>query len=193
MCRLLGIIANKPVDLRFSLIEGPKTLRAMAVTNPDGWGLGWYDEEGNPVVHKEPITAEESWEYERAAEGWSRIFIAHVRRATTGELSRENCHPFQSGRWLFAHNGSVHDHESLRRCLSSDREAAIQGQTDSEVFFQWLLQSIETCGSVLQGLQAALAEIRNYSALNFLLTNGKELYAYRDASQRYSYPLLPRA
>jgi len=39
MCRLLGLVANKPVDLEFSLVK----FKEFASWNPDGWGIGWYE------------------------------------------------------------------------------------------------------------------------------------------------------
>jgi len=41
ICRLLGVIANKPVDLEFSL----ERFKKFASRNHDGWGIGWYDGE----------------------------------------------------------------------------------------------------------------------------------------------------
>jgi len=43
MCRLLGIIANKLVDLEFSL----ERFKEFASQNPDGWGLDG-SRRGNP-------------------------------------------------------------------------------------------------------------------------------------------------
>ncbi|MBW2688172.1 MAG: class II glutamine amidotransferase [Deltaproteobacteria bacterium] len=39
----------------------------------------------------------------------SETVLAHVRRATNGELSVLNCHPFQYGKWIMAHNGDIQD------------------------------------------------------------------------------------
>ncbi|GIW96108.1 MAG: hypothetical protein KatS3mg110_4149 [Pirellulaceae bacterium] len=188
MCRLLGIMANKEVDLRFSLVEGPHTLMGMSEWNPDGWGLGWY-EDGQPVVVKEPQKAGKSKEFvRRAAEARSLIFVAHVRKGTTGAKSMENCHPFQWDRWLFAHNGSV-NREDLLGLLSEEHHAAIRGKTDSEVYFHWILQNIEREGDAVKGIKVALREVRNlqHSGLNFILSNGERLYGYREASRNYDY------
>lgn len=101
---------------------------------------------------KEHSAAHTSERFRRtSAEGRSRIFIAHVRKATTGEPSEQNCHPFQYGQWLFAHNGSV------------DRD------------------------SVSNGLKDALQKVGNYSSLNFLLSDGAGIYAFRNASQNPDY------
>ncbi|MCX7866317.1 class II glutamine amidotransferase [Limisphaera sp. VF-2] len=188
MCRLLGLIANKEVDLRFSLVEGPTTLRSLSQSNQDGWGLGWY-EDGRPKVVKEPAPAHSSQSYRRtSAEATSRVFIAHVRRATTGSCCTENCHPFQYGRWLFAHNGSV-DRKALLDQLNEVHRLAIVGETDSEAFFHWILQKIEEASSPEEGIANALGALKDgtYTALNFLLSDGEHLYAYRNAACSHGY------
>ena len=46
----------------------------------------------------------------------SHNVVAHVRKATVGEVSLENCHPFVRelwGRnWVFAHNGDLKDYSA---------------------------------------------------------------------------------
>jgi glutamine amidotransferase len=188
MCRLFAIKANKQVDIEFSVIKGSKSFRTFGNKNPDGWGMGWY-KEGKPRVKKEPLCIVKSGEIEPVAtSARSEIFISHIRRATTGERSLVNCHPFQSGRWLFAHNGCV-DREDLMSRLDGQYRASIQGQTDSEVYFQWLLQNIEQEESVQKGLAAALKQVRvsSFTGLNFILTDGASVYAYRDASKDAQY------
>lgn len=186
MCRLLGIAANKPVDLMFSLLEGTSSLATMSQANRDGWGLGWY-EGAKPVVVKEARQAHGSEQFtQTSAEGYSRIFIAHVRWATRGNVSQENCHPFNYKQWLFAHNGTV-DRDWLFNQLEERHRSAIEGETDSEVLFHWLIQNIERGDSVLDGLGTALQNIHHYThytSVNFLLTDGSLLYAFREAQER---------
>lgn len=187
MCRLLGVIASKPVDLSYSLPRFAELGRC----NPDGWGMGWYDQPQKPRLCKEPLPAHCS--RERGAlrhEAFSPIFICHVRMATAGAVAKENCHPFAFRNWLFAHNGSVHSptRERLRKALEPVHCEAIAGETDSEVYFHWLVQNIEQAGGdVPSGVAAALREISDYTGLNFILTDGLSLYAYRNASANRGY------
>lgn len=190
MCRLLGLIANKQVDLRFSLIEGPTTLTSLSKRNPDGWGLGWY-KNGQPAVVKEPAPADSSQRYQAtSAEAMSDIFIAHVRTATTGGRRKENCHPFQYDPWLFAHNGSV-NRKAVYEWLNGTHRSSIRGDTDSEVYFHWIVQSIEKASSAEEGITSALerlkGQVTEYTGLNFVLSDGHCLYAYRDASGNHDY------
>ncbi len=188
MCRLLGLIANRDVDLAFSLKSGPQTLNDMSLKNEDGWGLGWYEDK-KPVLFREPLCARDSPQFPNAVtEGLSRIFIAHVRKATSGARHINNCHPFKYKHWLFAHNGSV-DRNQLRNLLDVQHRQAVQGETDSEIYFHWLMQNIENSGSVFEGVQEAISVVKKYdhTGLNFLLTDGKCIYAYRDCSKNYDY------
>jgi len=123
-----------------------------------------------------------------AASVRSEIFILHLRLATDGERNFINCHPFQSGRWLFAHNGRV-DREAVLKRLDYRYIASIKGLTDSEVYFYWLLQNIEHEDAVQKGLEAALRQVRKFSftGLNFILTDGTSVYAYRGASKNEHY------
>jgi len=190
MCRLLGIIANKTVDLEFSLTGGGKAFRDFGRQNPDGWGMGWY-EGGAPQLHKEPVSATRSPELPRLAHSaHSALFLCHVRYATHGLRNVQNCHPFSSDDWLFAHNGSV-SRDPLWAQLEKKRRERVKGSTDSEVCFHWILQNIDHHdGDVVEGLRSALEFLDakgDYSAVNFILSDGHNLYAYRDATVNQNY------
>jgi glutamine amidotransferase len=178
--------ANRGGDLEFSLVTGATPFRGLGQKHPHGWGVGWYDR-ATPSVKKEPLPAHESRAVTKAAtEVDSEIVIAHVRYATCGDLKPENCHPFCFGNWLFAHNGGLH-RGSLLEQLDDGHRASLQGETDSEVLFHWLLQNIEREGNVLAGLRTSLSTLQDVTGLNFLLSDGKTLYAFRDAAERHNY------
>lgn len=186
MCRLFGLRANRGVDVDFSLVSGTKAFRDFGRKHPSGWGIGWY-RGTTPEVVKDPVPAHESEVLAHAATNVdSEIVVSHVRYATCGDLKRENCHPFCFNRWLFAHNGGL-DRASLWERLNEEHRDAVHGETDSEVFFHWLLQNIEREGDVPAGLRASLSALREFTGLNFLLTDGKTLYAFRDALKRHDY------
>ena len=122
-----------------------------------------------------------------AATEASNIFVCHVRKSTEGVVARQNCHPFRLGNWLFAHNGSV-AREPLLQELMEHHRLPLEGETDSEVYFHWILQNIEECrGDLVEGIRSSLRIVRDYNALNFILSNGEYLCAYRDASKRHDY------
>jgi glutamine amidotransferase len=113
-------------------------------TNGDGFGLGWYGEDGDPALYRSESPA---WSdanlRELAAHVTSHAFVVHVRAAIGSPVQQTNCHPFRHGRWLFVHNGFVADFPHLRRdlmlALDPDRFAAVHGSTDTEVLFQLAL------------------------------------------------------
>ena len=67
-----------------------------------------------------------------------RVF-AHIRASTGTAIQQTNCHPFRHGKWLWMHNGSISDFPAVKRDLAFAVEpspyAAIEGSTDSELFF----------------------------------------------------------
>lgn len=189
MCRLLGVIANKPVDLEFSLLRADRPFRNFAKFNPDGWGLGWYEND-KAQVFKRGLSAQYDPQFvELSKEVRSKIIIAHVRNATTGNRSELNSHPFQYKNWIFAHNGSIEDWEFLFDLLEDKYKEKVKGETDSEVYFYWILQCIEECGSTLKGIKKAVNKVINYrhTGLNFLLSDGACLYAFRYSNDSWGY------
>ncbi len=180
MCRLLGLMANQEVDLEFSLGR----FKTYAASHQHGWGLGWY-EKGRTRIYKEAGLASNDPDYDqRSKEVRSKIIIAHVRRATEGKPARVNSHPFRYQSWLFAHNGLA-PREALLSQLTETYKKDIEGQTDSEIYFRWILQCVREKGEAVAGIKKALAEIArtDYSkgtgGLNFLMSDGLSLYAFR--------------
>src|SRR5262249_57761624 len=64
----------------------------------------------------------------------STTFLAHVRYASTGQLSEANTHPFRQAGRLFAHNGVIHGLPDLDARLGP-AGALVRGETDSERVF----------------------------------------------------------
>jgi len=111
--------------------------------NGDGFGIGWYA----PRLSPEPAvfhSISPAWN-NRNLQSIARVVaspcvLAHVRAATAGSaVHQANCHPFQHGRYLLMHNGSIGAYPRLRRRLIADLsdEAynVIRGDTDSEHMF----------------------------------------------------------
>src|SRR5262244_960052 len=106
MCRLFGMsAAPRRVRATFWLLDAADSLAVQSRREPDGVGLGVFDADGTPRVHKRPVAAYADAEFAREARDLTAAtFIAHIRYASTGGLSAANTHPFcQRGR-LFAHN-----------------------------------------------------------------------------------------
>jgi glutamine amidotransferase len=184
MCRLFGLAAGKRrVTATFWLLEAPDSLARQSRREPDGTGLGWFDDGGSPQIAKQPIAAYEDEDFAREArEVRSGSFVAHVRFASTGDLRPENTHPFEQHGRLLAHNGVIQDLDLLDEELGSYR-SLVAGDTDSERFFALVTREIDARhGDVSAGLASAarwIAQNVPVFALNVVLIAGPELWALR--------------
>lgn len=180
MCRMLAILAREEPEVR-SLLDGDLPERFVAPTRRHnaGWGVAWYQDDA-PRIAKAPRAALEDPAFvpsSRQAAG--RLVYLHIRRATRGRISDENTHPFAHGRWLFCHNGTIVNgvRNEMRRLI----QPPTQGETDSEVLFHWLLHHMQADDPV-RGLEKGLGwiiERSDVARLNFFLTDGEQLYAFR--------------
>jgi predicted glutamine amidotransferase len=183
MCRLFGMSGGKePVRATFWLLEAPDSLAEQSRREPDGTGLGIFDEDGHPVVDKQPIAAYKDQRFaQEAREVSSPTFVAHVRYASTGAVSSQNTHPFEQAGRLFAHNGVIGDLPRLEQELG-DAMSLVQGETDSERFFALITREIDRAGDVREGITRAVrwvAEQLPVFALNLVLVGPSELWALR--------------
>jgi glutamine amidotransferase len=129
----------------------------------------------------------------------SRNIVAHVRKATQGDVSLQNAHPFVRelwGRyWVFAHNGDLKDYHP--RLHGSFHPV---GTTDSERAFCWLMQELAKSHAGLPSvaeltltLHELVPQIRRHGAFNFLLSNGEALWAHASTSLFYLVRQYPFA
>ena len=107
-----------------------------------------------------------------------------MRKATAGDVSLENVHPFSrelwGHHWVFAHNGHLTDFAPHLHGHFTP-----VGQTDSELAFCWLLQELSKshatmpCTSELTlTLQDLIPQISRHGTLNMVLSNGQALWAH---------------
>jgi glutamine amidotransferase len=145
---LLADLLYRP---RHSLVA--QSYRAETMSQPfnaDGFGVGWYPPEMSPfpcVVRTiTPAWASHNLASLSQAISSSRVF-AHIRAASPGLAVQEtNSHPFQHGRYLFMHNGTVKGFRAIRRRLQQSLPdwawESIQGTTDSEHAFALFLAEL---------------------------------------------------
>lgn len=191
MCQLLGMNANTPTDLTFSF-TGFTQRAGRTADHTDGWGISFF--EGAGVRHfvdhlpavESPIAA-----LIRSYPIKSCNVIAHIRKATQGQVSLENCHPFVRelwGRyWVFAHNGDL---KTFRPKLHSHFHPV--GTTDSEHAFCWIMQelskshaSLPSIAELTLSLREIAARIAPQGTFNFLLSNGIALWAHASTQLHY--------
>jgi predicted glutamine amidotransferase len=196
MCRLFGLHAGTDVvTATFWLLDAPDSLSEQSRRNPDGTGLGVFDEHGRPQLHKEPIAAWQDADFATEAHDMTgTTFVAHVRYATTGALDVHNTHPFlQDGR-IFAHNGVVEGLDAIDARLREVGTAdLVLGQTDSERVFALITASIRAHdGDVTAGLVDAmrwLAANVPIFAVNILLSTATDMWALRYPESNELYVL----
>ncbi|MBW2545887.1 MAG: class II glutamine amidotransferase, partial [Deltaproteobacteria bacterium] len=109
MCRLFGFRSVIQSQVHRSLMDADNALGTQSNDHRDGWGVAFYVD-GTPHITRSPTTAIDCALFRRVSGiVASETVLAHVRRATNGELSVLNCHPFQYGKWVMAHNGDIQD------------------------------------------------------------------------------------
>ncbi|MGJ4896777.1 MULTISPECIES: class II glutamine amidotransferase [unclassified Bradyrhizobium] len=172
-----------------------RALESTAGTNGDGFGLGWYGDHPEPGLYREtrPAWSDENLRY-LCRHLHSHLFFAHVRAATGTAVTRQNCHPFACGRWLFMHNGFVGSWNRLRRKVEAMIPDALYpsrlGTTDSEAVFLAIVGAgidqdpIGATSNVLRALHQLVNEdgLREHLRFTSALSNGHDLYAFRFAA-----------
>ncbi len=180
MCQLIGLSSNKKVDIKLSL----KEFRHRGRNNPHGWGLAFYENEKNnwKILKRASSLTKENIEEEKF-NFKSKIIIGHVRLASCGGISHENTHPFSKENWVFAHNGTVSRIKSMQEF--SLKYFTPEGETDSEYAFLYLLEKVKNLNelnSIFNLLENESKKIKAHGRFNFLMSNGKVLFAFGDDS-----------
>jgi len=150
MCRLYGLQATHPTRSACELLDAQNAMirqsreDARGLSNPHGWGMGQVTH-GTTSCFRQVEPASESESYrEEALKTEGTTVLAHVRRATVGDPSHANTHPFRHGPALLIHNGHVPAFDAVRPhlldALSDERRRYIRGTTDSEHVLALLLQ-----------------------------------------------------
>lgn len=199
MCRLFGFRSSVSLRVHHSLVAAENALGVQSRAHPDGWGVGFYEDD-HPRVIKDARPAFDDAGFVRISQMiTSSVVIAHIRRATVGQVGICNTHPFQLGPWLFAHNGTVEGFSQLRPFfieeIDSDLLPHLTGNTDSEHCFLLLLTELERMGCLIEptasqlceALEETLRRIDDWSRIlgteppimNFLVTNGVHFAATR--------------
>ena len=184
MCELLGMECNVPTDIVFSF-SGLRQRGGRTGPHADGWGLAFYDGKAARVF-LEPAAACVSPLARFLAEHPIKTLLAvgHIRKRTRGPTTLANTHPFVRelwGRhWAFAHNGTL---RAVRR-FKLGRFQPI-GTTDSEYACCVLLEALRTGfrdyprrpRDLWEAVADVGAELGSLGSFNFLLGDGRHLYA----------------
>ena len=203
MCRLLGIYGQTDNWREIALSFGEQA-KSGAIPpgegqkpgHKDGWGIAMTNQDHSamiPVIRQLGSALEGSC-YRDAIHGASAtpgILLCHLRKASDIiPITLANAHPFIHNGWAIIHNGTVFNAESLPR---NPGLLATSDGSDTEHLFHYLLTRIENTPSagMARAIAGALASIEtDFSALNCILSNGKELFAIRHYRQWEEYYTL---
>lgn len=201
MCRMLDLISAKPRSAEKYLLRCECSLLRQAILGEqgDGWGIGFYSDEGLKVFKSEKPVYEEVDSFERfSKEAEGRIVIAHVRKASNPRglrrsllISPDNSQPFHHKNYLFVHNGTINMPDEVASGLG-ERASLIRGLNDSEVYFHLLLSLVDSNnGDVISAIKETEAKLWEsfrgkrasefdapFTSLNTILSDGEKLYAF---------------
>ena len=210
MCRWLAY-SGSPVLLEELLYKPKHSLIVQSLhsqlgaeeTNGDGFGVGWYGAQETPAVFH---SMEPAWNdrnlREMSGHISSGIVFAHIRASTGSPVQQTNCHPFRHGRWLWMHNGLIHDFNKVKRDLVLEVDPAnyheIEGTTDSEVFFHLALTyGLENDPPAAVERAVGLIEatgkrhgVSHPIQMTVATTNGDSVWAFRYSSEGKSRSLF---
>jgi predicted glutamine amidotransferase len=192
MCQLLGMNCNVPTDICFSF-EGFCARGGKTDEHQDGWGIAFFEGTGcrlfldvNPSIDSPIAEVVKNYPIK------STHVIAHIRKATQGKITLENCHPFRReiwGKyWVFAHNGNLENFEPGDYSFYQP-----VGTTDSEKAFCLILNRLREkyphhepdLESLLQVLKTITEEIRDSGVFNYLISNGEHFFAHCSTQLHY--------
>lgn len=207
MCRLYGFRSAIQSSVHHSLVMADNALARQSQRHSDGWGVSFYVDGYPHLIRNDRQAWGDDLFRDLSGVVATRTLIAHIRLATVGVVRVLNCHPFQHGRWSFAHNGEIagFDREEVRarvRALVDPRfRGYLLGDTDSEVLFHIFLSRLarrtQRLGDdgvrledVLDALRETVTEVcatardeeaptERHNKLTVLFTNGDLLVGYR--------------
>lgn len=189
MCRLLGVVASDHAALR-GVLDSSEGFCELSHKHKDGWGVAWYDPEGDLAIVKGELPAWSDPAYEPSLAAVERdIAMVHLRRASVGiPVELRNCHPFGEGTVAFEHNGQFDVTERMRAYYAENGLRPLGGTTDSELYFGLVLDFFSRTGSWPDAIVEAAAFVTrdlwvddpadNPNALNCLLMTPDALYGY---------------
>ncbi|WP_455029784.1 class II glutamine amidotransferase [Neisseria sp.] len=191
MCQLLGMNCNTPTDIMFSF-EGFRRRGGITDHHADGFGIGFFEGKGVRLFHDDKPSANSPVaDLVRAYQIKSENVIAHIRKASQGQTSLANTHPFMREMWgeywLFAHNGHLIDFFTEQ----GEYYHAV-GSTDSERAFCFILNRLRSRFAtkpepevLFDAIAGLTHEIRRYGLFNFVMSNGDCLFAHASTLLHY--------
>jgi predicted glutamine amidotransferase len=181
--------------------QGTYSLAKLARSDADGWGIGWYPEDGQSeavrLVSRAPLWTEPH-HLELTRRFRSRCVLASVRSVAAGHIPEvSGAQPFGSGSYLFQHIGELAMFREvferpLRERLSDRAHRALRGLTDSELLFATFMDALgdrsgaDAMADALEQLVASVQKIAHANAtpatFTVVVADGSSLVALRTAT-----------
>jgi predicted glutamine amidotransferase len=191
MCRLLGFSSKNSSTLPQLLGQGLDNFIALSQIHCDGWGYSTVEHSSHLAEKfREPIRAIDSSHLAEQISTPTDGALLHFRWASKGLDAKEsNTHPFTHEGISFIHNGSFTPYDVLQPYISEEYLRLAQGDTDSELYFLYLLTEINKHG-FLPGIKSALTFIKDsidHSSANMMIMN-KDFFV---TACRYNQDRIP--
>ncbi|WP_026834331.1 class II glutamine amidotransferase [Eubacterium xylanophilum] len=188
MCELFGVTSSRKLHLN-ELLE---VFFSHSEEHRNGWGLAFLEDAS---VIKAPIMALKSlWLKNRLQHNIeSKSCIAHIRRATIGDESSDNTHPFtghdESGRlWVLAHNGTIFESDIIDKYQYTQT-----GTTDSERILLHIIDEINKIfrqtgkapdsETRIELIERITRNISPGNKVNFILYDGELFYVHKNEAK----------
>ncbi len=189
MCELFAVSAKEKIRVDGLL----KEFFSHSREHPNGWGMALHDGI-TQNVEREPVRASNSIYLKNRLmnEVCASRIMAHIRRATIGDVDYRNTHPFVkrdvSGRaWTLMHNGTIFEASVL-----SPYQYSQVGSTDSERILLYLVDRIndnlENDWNSFDGndrfhvVEDVIRILAPGNKLNLIFNDGEYLYVHKNAA-----------
>lgn len=197
MCELFGVSSDRKIRVN----EYLNVFFKHSVEHHNGWGLALLDD-GVISIEKEPVRAVDSQYLKNRLTGniETARCMAHIRKATMGDVSFPNTHPFvlsdASGKkWVLVHNGTI-----FESVVMTPYQYVQEGSTDSERVLHFIVEWMNRL--ILNGFDDArkfnfineiVLKLTPGNKLNFLLYDSDYLYVHKNEPGTMYRKVIPGA
>jgi asparagine synthetase B (glutamine-hydrolysing) len=180
MCGLMGFVGNPDDDLVRALI-----LKARR-RGPDSFGIAWMTTKGDRGIERRPTP---SWPAPFRVElpknlAWG---VGHARLTTSGR-GIDNAQPLRVGDMVFAHNGTVYEHEELAAAYHLPLETGNDSETLARLFASFDHDAAQTmaCLETFQGKRTPHSFIAAIPTRIWVVAFGQPLHVLEIGEVRYA-------
>lgn len=194
MCQIFAYSSSKRTKLNSIL----KEFYSHSEEHPNGWGLATFDGV-HANIEREPLRAAKSnYLKERFTEDIAApVVLAHIRKATIGNVELKNCHPFtgfdsEGRRWSLIHNGTVFEYEPMNKYVKRQK-----GETDSERILLYIIDKINeerknknrtlSENERFRVVDDIVSELSSGNKLNLIIYDGELLYVHTNLDGSLNY------